>query len=163
LRSGGYVEAAIDSANPARVLVSNNLASSDDQWAKVRVRTDLSGGVDPAPVTSAHLNFADNGLSAPTVAWGNGPIGLGANGPGPTVSMACASCHNPHGNGQYRILNPIPDPEAITGTFTPAAASAVVTDSPADNPDAAESDTKNYTVIQTRGTPGTLDVPALRR
>ena len=31
-----------------------------------------------------------------------------------------------------------------------------VTDSPADNPDAAESDTKNYTVIQTRGTPGTL-------
>ena len=156
LRSGGFVQAAIDSGNPARVLVSNNLASSDDQWAKVRVRTDISGGVDPAPVTSAHLNLADNGLSAPTVAWGNGPIGLGLNGPGPTVSMACASCHNPHGNGQYRILVPIPDPEATSGTFTPAAADAVVADSPADNPDAAESDTKNYTVIQTRGTPGTL-------
>jgi predicted CXXCH cytochrome family protein len=156
LRSGGFVQAAIDSGNPARYLVSNDLGSSDDQWAKVGVRTDISGGVDPDPVTSAHLNLADNGLSAPAVAWGNGPIGLGFNGPGPTVDLACASCHNPHGNGQYRILNPIPDPDATSGTFTPAAADAVVTDSPADNPDAAESDTKNYTVIQRRGTVGNL-------
>jgi predicted CXXCH cytochrome family protein len=156
LRSGGFVTAAIDSGNPARVLVSNDLASSDDQWAKVRVRNDGAGGIDAAPVTSAHLNLADNGLSAPAVAWGNGPIGNGLNGPGPTVELACASCHNPHGNGQYRILNPIPDPAETSGTFTPVAAGAVVTDSPADNPDAAESDTKNYTVIQTRGTPGSL-------
>jgi hypothetical protein len=156
LRGGGFVTAAIDSANPARLLVSNDLSSSDDQQAKVSVRIDINGAVAPAPVTSAHLNMAANGLSAPAVAWGNGPIGLGLNGPGPTVTLGCASCHNPHGNGQYRILNPIPDPDATSGTFTPVALGAVVTDSPFDNPDAAEADTKNYTVIQERGVPGTL-------
>jgi len=155
LRGGGFVSAAIDSGNPARYLVSNTLASSDDQWAKVGVKTS-AGSLDTDPVTSAHLNLADNGLTAPTIAWGNGDIGLGQNGPGPTVELGCASCHNPHGNGQYRILNPIPDPAEIAGTFVPAAADAVVADSPADNPDVTESDTKNYTVIQTRGTPGTL-------
>ena len=66
--------------------------------------------------------------------------------------MGCGSCHNPHGNGQYRILNPIPDPPEISGTFTPVPApGAPIIDSPVDNPDAAESDTKNYTVIQQRG------------
>lgn len=156
LRSGGFVTAALDSSNPARRIITNDLSHADDQWAKVSVRVDGTGAVDPAPVTSAHLNLADNGLSAPAVAWGNGPIPPGTNGPGPLVSLACASCHNPHGNGQYRILNPIPDPEATSGTFTPAASNAVVTNSPPDNPDASETDTKNYTVIQTRGIPGTL-------
>ena len=153
LRGGGFVSAAIDSGNPARLLVSNDLAASDDQQAKVSVRVDGSGTIDPAPVTSAHLNMAENGLTAPTVAWGNDVIGLGDKGPGPTVTLSCASCHNPHGNGQYRILNPVPEPEGAG--FVPATGPATVTDSPFDNPDPAESDTKNYTVIQTRGTPGT--------
>jgi len=154
LRGGGFVTAAIDSGNPARLLVSNDLSSSDDQHAKVSVRIDGTGAVDPAPVTSAHLNMAENGLSAPAVAWGNDVIGLGDKGPGPTVTLSCASCHNPHGNGQYRILNPVPAPEGAG--FVPATGPATVTDSPFDNPDAAEADTKNYTVIQTRGVPGTL-------
>ena len=55
-------------------------------------------------------------------------------------------------------LNPIPNLTATSGTFTPVAINRLVV---ADLlwptiPDAAESDTKNYTVIQTRGTPGTL-------
>ena len=150
LRGGGFVSAAIDSGNPARLLVSNDLAASDDQQAKVSVRVDGSGAIDPAPVTSAHLNMAENSLTAPAVAWGNDVIGLGDKGPGPTVTLSCASCHNPHGNGQYRILNPIPEPEGAG--FVPATGPAAVADSPFDNPDPGESDTKNYTVIQTKGT-----------
>lgn len=172
LRSGGFVTAAIDSGNPARWLRSNLLSESDNQWAKVQVRTDGAGNVDPAPVTSAHLNLADNGLAGPAVAWGNAAAGWdtgdGLLGPGPTVTLGCATCHNPHGNGQYRILNPIPNPPATIGTFTPDATGRLVKDSPTDNPDPTESDTKNYTVIQMRGTPGELstyllyadDVPA---
>ena len=38
-------------------------------------------GVITAPVTSAHLNLAENGLSGPEVAWGNGDIGLGTPAP----------------------------------------------------------------------------------
>lgn len=150
LRSGGFVRAALDSTNPARVFRVAGIGGADDQWAKVPVRTDSLGAVEPAPVTSAHLNLAENGLSAPGVAWGNGEIGLGFSGPGPIVTMGCMSCHNPHGNGQYRILNPIPAPDG--DGFVEALSPALVTDSAVDNPNPAESDTKNYTVIQTKGT-----------
>ena len=155
LRSGGFVNAAINSGNAARQLVSSALSSSDDQLAKVRVRVDGLGAVDVAPVTSAHLNLASNGLTAPAVAWGNGDIGLGLTGPGPTVTLGCASCHNPHGNGQYRILNPVPVADGAGFDPVPTLvvpAPAIVADSPVDNPDPAESDTKNYTVIQVKGT-----------
>ena len=153
LRGGGFVNAAIDSGDPARQLVSGALSSSDDQLAKVQVRLDDVDAVAGAPVTSAHLNLASNGLTAPGVAWGNGSIGLGDSGPGPAVTLGCATCHNPHGNGQYRILNPVPTP--VGPGFVPVPVAANILDSPVDNPDPAESDTKNYTVIQVRGTPGT--------
>ena len=72
---------------------------------------------------------------------------------GPAVELECGTCHNPHGNGQYRILNPIPEP-AATGTdaFVPDATGVNVTD--AALPPAG--DTRNYTIIQTNGGTGTL-------
>jgi predicted CXXCH cytochrome family protein len=143
LRSGGFEEARIASATPSRVIRS--LFSAANQWAKVTVGT-------PTPVTSAHLNLAGNGLSAPTIAWGNGPGSTTVADPGPTVTLECTSCHNVHGNGQYRILNPVPEADG-TG-FEPVGVGVTVTDSNPDNPDPAESDTKNYTVIQTQGTVG---------
>jgi predicted CXXCH cytochrome family protein len=52
-------------------------------------------------VTSAHLYGGGTGTL-----WGSGAIG---SGPGQTqFAVSCVSCHNPHGNGQYRILRPIP-------------------------------------------------------
>ncbi len=139
LRGGGFDQARIASTTPARAFQSG---SPLNVWGKVAV----GAAVD---VTSAHLDLAQNGLSAPTVAWGNGGLHTGA---GPTVSMSCASCHNPHGNGQYRILNPIPSPTATVGTFTPVAApGAAVLDAALP----ATGDARNYTVIQVKGTPGT--------
>jgi hypothetical protein len=68
----------------------------------------------PAAVTSAHMP-ALAGLTQPGIAWGNGANGAGA---GPKVKISCGSCHNPHGNGQYRILNTLPaaTPDSTTGT-----------------------------------------------
>ena len=41
------------------------------------------------------------------VAWGNGPFG---SGPGATnFNLTCISCHDPHGNGNYRSLKPVPN------------------------------------------------------
>jgi predicted CXXCH cytochrome family protein len=137
LRSGGFVQARIASSTPARVFRSGSAANV---WGKVSVGA-------PQDVTSAHLNLTENGLTAPTVAWGNGAISATANA-GPTVSITCATCHNPHGNGQYRILNPVPDPDATAGVFVPVAApGASVTD--AALPGAG--DARNYTVIQGPG------------
>jgi hypothetical protein len=65
--------------------------------------------------------------------------------------MECASCHNPHGNGNYRILNPIPGGDG-TGPFVEPAAGVVVADAPL--PPAG--DTRNYTVIQLRDNVGSM-------
>jgi predicted CXXCH cytochrome family protein len=143
LRSGGFDQARIASGTPSRVFKTGSAINS---WGKVAVLAASPGVVGAGQdVTSAHLNLPQNGLVAPTVAWGNDGLNTGA---GPTVSMTCASCHNPHGNGQYRILNPVPDPDTSTGTFVPVAAPGVtVTDAALP----AAGDARNYTVIQVKG------------
>ncbi len=146
-RGGGFVTARIGSAEAVRVSYLRT-ATAVSQLAKVPVRTDGS-----QPVTSAHLpNVAGVVGAADGVAWGNGPNSTTAYA-GPEVDLECGTCHNPHGNGQYRILNPIPAPAAVgTDAFVPAAAGVLVTDA-ALPPDG---DTRNYTIIQTNGGTGTL-------
>ncbi len=51
--------------------------------------------------TSYHLADGNAG-----VAWGNGGIGSGAG--AADFSLSCVSCHDPHGDGAYRMLRPIP-------------------------------------------------------
>ncbi len=60
------------------------------------------GAAVSRPSTSAHLF---DGTTTATM-WGNGAVGSGAGKTG--VSLTCANCHNPHGNGSYRVLRPIP-------------------------------------------------------
>jgi hypothetical protein len=60
--------------------------------------------------------------------WGNGA--LGTPGAGPSFALDCGSCHDPHGNGQYRILRTVPAGSGSLG--------AVVTDQP---------DPKNYRAV----------------
>jgi len=54
-----------------------------------------------AAVTSGHTIDG----TAETV-WGNGGINSGAG--SSTFNLACGTCHDPHGNGEYRILRPSP-------------------------------------------------------
>jgi hypothetical protein len=133
LRGGGFEEARIGSGNVYRITTN-----SGSLRAKVPVLAA------PAAVTSAHMP-ALAGLTQPGIAWGNGASSAGA---GPKVKISCGSCHNPHGNGQYRILNTIPaaTPDATTATFTPVAAPGVTVTDAALPP---AGDARNYTVIQT--------------
>ncbi len=58
----------------------------------------LSIAVGPSQaVTSKH----DVGVAG--WAWGGGATGAGTN-----ITLQCGSCHDPHGNGNYRILRPVP-------------------------------------------------------
>jgi predicted CXXCH cytochrome family protein len=138
LRGGGFVDARIDAAHPIRVAYLSG--TSVRQSAKVPV---LGTG---QPVTSAHIALVGApGVSATHKAWGNGA--LGTAGSGPAVDLECATCHNPHGNGMYRILNPVPNPTATSGTFAAVAAPGVsVTDATS-----GTNATRNYTVIQVKG------------
>jgi predicted CXXCH cytochrome family protein len=109
LRGGGYDQARI--GNPFRIAIANTANNPPTPSRKAKVEVAAAG----ANVTSAHLAMAENGLTAKNVAWGNGANGSGA---GPTVSLGCASCHNPHGNGAYRILNPVPSLTAGSAGWT---------------------------------------------
>ena len=147
LRAGGFVNARIGSNETVRIGYDRG-GGAISQLAKVPVRTAGS-----QPVTSVHIrNVQGVPGVADTIAWGNGPNTLTPDA-GPSVEVECATCHNPHGNGQYRILNPMPDPaETTPDQFVPAAADALVTDAalPGAN------DTRNYTIIQTLNGTGTL-------
>jgi predicted CXXCH cytochrome family protein len=69
--------------------------------------TAWTGAAVSRPATSAHMT---DGATNVTM-WGNGAIGSGA---GPTTTLTCADCHNPHGNATYRILRPIPTGSGAT-------------------------------------------------
>ncbi|HEX5148105.1 MAG TPA: hypothetical protein VFW02_03410, partial [Candidatus Limnocylindrales bacterium] len=129
------LEARIGSSDAYREVSSTGSVSK----AKVPVG-------DPAPVTSAHLALPGSGLTATGTTWGYGPPALSDPGMAFADGLTCASCHNPHGNGNYRILNAIPTDGA---SVVPPTAVAVY-----DPPLPAPGDTRNYTVIQVRGTMG---------
>jgi predicted CXXCH cytochrome family protein len=94
LRGGGFQYALINT-NPGAVLADSN-----------RTIGVLSAG---AATTSSHS--VDG---TPVTMWGAGALGTPGVGTA-NVDLTCASCHDPHGNGQYRILKPLPD-DATTGT-----------------------------------------------
>lgn len=132
LRNGGFVNTHIWTSQGARLAYSSG--------ANVRQRPLVAATSGATAVTSTHLNNGGTGI-----AWGNGPISGTAN-LGPTVTIECTTCHNPHGNGNYRILNPLPAPAAVvSGVWAPGTAVYVT--------DAAlppSGDTRNYTIHQTK-------------
>ncbi len=137
LRGGGFLNARIGSSDAWRSATGNRKVPA------------LASGL---PTTSAHLKLAGATFATtPGRAWGNGPNSTTPE-PGPVVTLACGSCHNPHGNGNYRILRPEPNPPP--GLTEPLAAPAIVPDGPTAAEDLAGA-TRNYTVIQTdaSGTP----------
>jgi predicted CXXCH cytochrome family protein len=118
LRSGGFVKARIGSADGYR-----NMVAAGDETKNAFI---------PALATSENVNSAHlalptigtpgqpgyslgNGLTGTNILWGNGGLNSSVYGPTLTAPMECTSCHNPHGNGNYRILDTLP---AITVTAT---------------------------------------------
>ena len=65
-------------------------------------------------VTSKH----DVGVAG--TAWGGGATGTGT-----AITLECGSCHDPHGNGNYRILRPIPNDAAGITFPSPAGVTSV--------------------------------------
>jgi len=58
--------------------------------------------------------------------WGNGAVSATANIGKAAVTLECGSCHDPHGNGNYRILKPVPNDAGtlVSTVITPAVLAA---------------------------------------
>ncbi len=127
LRNGGFVQARIASGATYRITYVRSAGPPPQysQLAKV-----------PVSATAGNVTSVHGGVGP---AWGNGT----AAGIGASVDVECTTCHNPHGNGAYRILNAIPI-SSTAGGFVPPTAGITVTD--AALPPAG--DARNYTVIQ---------------
>jgi predicted CXXCH cytochrome family protein len=95
LRGGGFEYALIDTSTVMPVYSSNGRLNEATIPALAPSEKEAS--------TSAHS--IDE--SAQT-AWGNGSVSGAAN-YGTTINLTCGSCHDPHGNGNYRILRGKPN------------------------------------------------------
>ncbi len=97
LRGGGFQYALIDTNPVGGVPQDSNRTIGT---LSAGVATNSSHSVDGTAVTM----------------WGYGPNVTGSKDSGKAgVALTCASCHDPHGNGQYRILKPGPD-DSYSGT-----------------------------------------------
>lgn len=116
LRGGGFEFALIDSTHPTK----ETYLSGTSLRARNQVIPALTAG---ATVTSKHDVYGPEGTTY--TAWGNGAVSSTASA-GTAIALECGSCHDPHGNGNYRILKPIPDASgATTGVTVPDAATKV--------------------------------------
>lgn len=122
LRGGGFDKALINSGSAG---VSADYAVGDYGLRPTNQSIKALAATAGQATTSNHSID-----SSPQVMWGNGAVSLATPIPGKGgVTLACGSCHDPHGNGNYRILKPVPDgadKASATGIIPVVAASAVV-------------------------------------
>jgi len=109
LRGGGFTTAAINSGAGATKTL--------DSTGK-RLSAQIAPWTTPTAVTSSHQI---NGTTTGTM-WGNGTSGVGQT----AVTLECGACHDPHGNGQYRILKPSPDGQQYVITAATTTSPAVM-------------------------------------
>jgi hypothetical protein len=132
LRGGGFENAKIDGAGATKTMGTVPGAHG---------LPIASEGVPALPASAAVTSKHQiDGTTTGTI-WGNGAISATVNPGKAGVTLECGSCHDPHGNGNYRILKPIPvdagtltqtvispaSTNATTGVTTPAELSAPAT------------------------------------
>ena len=97
LRGGGFVTARINSLLP-----SGQAATYSN-----------SAGIVPVLTTGANVTSAHTVDGTTDTNWGNGAISTAPNA-GTAVQLTCGSCHDPHGNGNFRILKSLPTQSGAT-------------------------------------------------
>jgi predicted CXXCH cytochrome family protein len=105
LRGGGFKYAMIESGTVEKE-VNPVETTHGFSTVQAKIPTAAEGELKLKPSTSAH---SVNETSQ--IAWGRGETGTSQY--GAEIKLACGSCHDPHGNGNYRILRPIPT-EGVT-------------------------------------------------
>ncbi len=96
LRGGGFEYALINTAEP------------------VVERTETGKLIDATikPLEAGQATTSTHSIDqSEQVAWGNGALESGV---GAKVKLTCGSCHDPHGNGNFRILKGKPDESGAT-------------------------------------------------
>ncbi len=108
LRGGGFEKAALGTGTATKEIYLSG--------TNYRSRNQL------VPPAATPQDTTSNHLGGVGIMWGNGPISGTANA-GKDMStttntkLECTACHDPHGNGQYRILRAVPSDSGFTATL----------------------------------------------
>ena len=108
LRGGGFEKAMLGSSE----------ATKDMGVLGAHGWTSVNQLIPPAPTQEATTSSHLGGVN---VMWGNGALSATPN-TGKVMSspkLECTSCHDPHGNKQYRILRPVPSDSGFSATDFP--------------------------------------------
>ena len=127
LRAGGFETARINTADSSLPISTVGTAESGAQ-CRNGIDDDADGVIDDGcPVTIGALAAVDaeptqskhsTDGTAQTI-WGNGAISAVSN-PGLAGNpLSCGECHDPHGNGNYRILRSVPSGSGGAGYTVP--------------------------------------------
>lgn len=121
LRGGGFKYAMIEAGKvTAKYEGGIEVSSEKADLEAVGGNKRLISGEVPAAETGRETTSSHSTNGTPQVAWGNGAIDKTAAewateskaereaSYGATVELSCASCHEVHGNGNYRILKGLP-------------------------------------------------------
>jgi predicted CXXCH cytochrome family protein len=84
-------------------------------------------GVIPARSTGQAVTSTHSVNSSAQTAWGFGGISGGVN-YGKTIALSCGNCHDPHGNGNYRILRATPRELYAFGETVPPGGAVTIPD-----------------------------------
>ena len=127
LRAGGFETARINTADQTLPISTVGTAESGAQ-CRNGIDDDADTVVDDGcPVTIGALAVLaaeptqskhSTDASAQTI-WGNGPISAVSNPGLAGYSLSCGECHDPHGNGNYRILRSVPSGSGGAGYAIP--------------------------------------------
>ena len=112
LRGGGFTTALIGSGTASKHMEPPVAPST--RWVTSLATVPVLAL--PSQTTSRH---EIDGTTAGTM-WGNGAVSATANVGKAGVVLECGSCHDPHGNGNYRILKPVPTGAENSVVLTPA-------------------------------------------
>jgi predicted CXXCH cytochrome family protein len=117
LRGGGFETAAL----------GTGLATKD-----IAVTSRGLGSVNQLvpPLKTAPETTTSNHLGGVGIMWGNGALGTANAGKDmsttTTTKLECTACHDPHGNGQYRILRPVPNDSGYTAILAGQTTAGIV-------------------------------------
>jgi predicted CXXCH cytochrome family protein len=111
LRGGGFENNRISGGSA----VQGNIYwyASRNSWSTNKYAATANSGIHPnaygeyvwgalIPAGASESSTSTHQLEVATTMWGSGTTGVGAT----SVTLECINCHNPHGNGNYRILRP---------------------------------------------------------
>lgn len=110
LRNGGFDQAHMGGSDGQMMRIGYFRSAVDVSF---RMKVPVEATADD--VTSAHLDLdGAGGVTDSGKIWGHGLSG----GTNPVVDMKCSSCHNVHGNGQFRVLNTLNRTEGVATSTT---------------------------------------------